>query len=171
MSRDVAKKIGRHPDFPDEEQLRVWADLMFLAARCPRHARLTAAQLRRAYEPMVMRGQYKIFRFDGIARGMLTFAFLSSDAERRYIAGQPLRPEDWRSGPSLWITDILAPYGGLTPMISRWVMTPGNLTRHSFRFRRVSGAHETRKIVAVDFEAEGKRGRVVAPEASLEAAR
>lgn len=115
MPPNPLKAAMPNPDFPTEEQVRAWGDFTFLAMRSPRHGRMTAAQLREAFEPAVMTGQYRIFRFDGVARGLITYAFLGYNAEYRYLAGKVLRPRDWRSGRQLWITDIIAPYPGADP--------------------------------------------------------
>ena len=163
MPRKGEKTALANPDFPTEEQIRAWGDILFLAMRSPRHGAMTAYQLREAFEPAVTTGQYRIFRFDGIARGLITYAFLGYNAEYRYLSGKVLKARDWRSGRQLWITDIIAPYPGLTQAMSRWVMTRGHLTSHNFYFRRVSGAKATRKIVHVDFEREDKLGVVLSP--------
>ncbi|MBV0913531.1 toxin-activating lysine-acyltransferase [Anianabacter salinae] len=136
---------------PSEEQLRVFGDLLFLAFRSPRHTQMPLGTLRSYIEPPVHLGQFRIFRFDEVPRGMYTWGWLSDDAARRLVKGMPLAPEDWHSGDNLWIVDMIAPYKGLTASIVRWIMEPGNFTEHSFFFRRVSGVNETRRIVHIDF--------------------
>ncbi len=142
------------PDFPDDKQLQAWGDILFLAMRSERHRDWAAWQLREAFEPAVTTGQYKIFRFDGVPRGLITYGLLSYDAEQRYVAGGVLAPDDWRSGRQLWVTEIMAPYKGLTHAISRWLMKPGNLTEREFYFRRLTKSGETRKVLHVDFQGD-----------------
>lgn len=136
---------------PTAEQLRVFGDMAFLAFRSPRHVEMPVATVRRYFEPPVMLGQFRIFRFDEIPRGMYTWAWLSDDAARKLVTGEPLLPQEWRSGNRLWIVDMIAPYTGLTASIVRWIMKRGNLTDGDFYFRRVSGVNDTRRIVHIDF--------------------
>ena len=139
---------------PTAERMRVYGDLLFLAFRSHRHARMSVAVLRTYLEPAIASGQYRIFRFDDVPRAMYTWAWLGSEAERKLVLGEPLSPEDWQSGPNLWIIDLIAPYQGLTSQIVRWIMVPGNFTNDEFWFRRVGGENETRRIVNIDFQAE-----------------
>ena len=67
-----------------------------------------------------------MFRREGVPRSAVTWAFLSPDAERRFAAGETLRPRDWNSGPQMWVMDIVAPYGqgtGAHAMKRRCVQT------------------------------------------------
>ena len=142
---------------PSAEKLRIYGDFLYLSLRNPRYLRMSVSNLRSAIEPPIELGPYKIFRFDEVPRGLITWAWFNHDAEKRYVAGELLAPQDWRSGDHLWLIDIVAPYKGLTASISRWVMEPGNVTKREFWFRRVKGDKDTGRIVHVDFERpEGK---------------
>lgn len=154
----------REPEWPDAERLRVYGDLCFLAMRSAHHRRMSVAILRDAFEPPILLGQFKLFRFDGVPRGALTWAWLSRNAEARYLAGEGLHFADWRSGDRLWIIDLIAPYRGLTAGIGRWVMTRGNMPGPRFLFRRVSDGKRTRRVVEVDLDRDGAISRVSHPE-------
>jgi len=152
------------PEFPDAEKLRVYGDVMFLTLRSAHHAAMRVDNLRAAMEPPVELGQYHIFRFDDIPRGLITWARLGADAEARFVRGEPLRAEDWRSGPNLWVIDLIAPYKGLSAGIGRWMMREGNLGARSFYFRRVTAGNTTRRIVHVDFDRDGGKARMLREE-------
>ena len=136
---------------PTEDALRNLGDLMFLAARSDRHRRMSVAQLQAVLEPPVALDQCRIFRFDGVPRGAMTWARMSRDAEQRLVGGHAIRDGDWQSGDRLWIVDLIAPYKGMTASILRWVMQPGNFAQTDFYFRRISGDRDTRRIVHIDF--------------------
>ena len=136
---------------PSPERLRAYGDMLFLAFRSPRHATMSVGQLRDYLEPPLLLGQFRLFRFDGVARGMYTWGWLDVGAERRLITGQPLAPQDWTSGDRLWIIDIMAPYKGMTASMVRWVMGKGHFTEKEFFFRRVDNDNRTRRIVHIDF--------------------
>lgn len=155
----------RRPEFPSEETLRVYGDLAFLAMRSAHHRRMSVAILRDALEPPILLGQYKIFRFDGVPRGALTWAWLSEEAEARYLAGEGFRLVDWRSGDRLWIIDLIAPYRGLTTGVVRWVTTPGNMPGSRFSYRRVTAGRRTRRVVHIDLDRTGDISTVEVAEA------
>ena len=136
---------------PSDEKLRVYGDLTFLAFRSARHRAMSLATLRTYLEPPIELGQFRVFRFDGIARGMYTWAWMDAEAERKLIEGVPLDPQDWRSGEALWIIDMIAPYRGMASSMVKFIMTPGNFTDYNFYFRRVKGGNTTARIVHVDF--------------------
>jgi len=160
--RDMKGQALPPIEAPSAETLRAYGDAMFLAFRSGRHVTMPVAMLRAALEPPLVLGQYRIFRFDDVPRGMFTWARLSEEAERRYVAGGQLAPEDWRSGERLWLIDIIAPYRGVAAGIARWVMKSGNVTDADFRFRRVEGARDTRRIVEVDFR-RPRKARILTP--------
>ncbi len=148
---DSAGRALPEIETPNAERLRAYGDMMFLAFRSPRHMRMPVAQLRDYLEPPLLLGQYRLFRFDGVPRGLYTWGWLGAEAERRLIGGSPLRLEDWSSGERLWIVDIMAPYKGLTASMVRWIMQKGHFTDEEFFYRRVGKDNRTRRIVHIDF--------------------
>lgn len=141
---------------PTPETLRALGDYLFLAERSDRHRSMNVGSFAETVMPPLSANQFRIFRFDGVPRAVFTWAWLSSDAEKRYVSGQLLRAGDWRSGERLWIIDMIAPYRGLTSSIARWIMIPGNVTKSDFRFRRIRDGKATRRIVHVDFNRPGQ---------------
>lgn len=140
----------RDPEFPSAERLRIYGDLAFLAMRSAHHRRMPVSVLRDALEPPILLGQYKIFRFDGVPRAALTWAWLSEEAEGRHLAGQGFSLADWRSGDRLWLIDVIVPYPGLAKGVGRWLRKPGNLPEMQFAYRRLRGDNRTRKVVRVN---------------------
>lgn len=151
----------RGADFPDANALRIYGDMLFLALRSPHHQRMHLANLREAVEPPVVLGQYQIFRFDEIPRGLFTWARLTEDAERRFVGGEGLRPEDWNGGDRVWIIDLIAPYAGLTAAMVRWIMTPGNFGDGRFRFRRIRDGVPTDRIVEIDLDRPDDKAKIL----------
>lgn len=159
-----AMQAARAREMPSQEKLRVYGDCLFLAMRSRHHAGMTLATLRAALEPAIDAGQFRIFRIDDIPRGMFTWAFLNPDAEARFVAGEPLRPQDWQSGDQRWLIDLIAPYKGMTTAMVRWIMKPGNFTDTTFVFRRVVEGNKTRKILHVDFARPDAKVTFLRPE-------
>ena len=147
---------------PDAERLRAYGDAMFLVFRSGYHNRMNVTNLRFAFEPPLVLGQYKIFRFDGVPRAICTWALLAPDAEKRYIQGELLNPLDWKSeGGRLWLIDLIAPYNGLMPSIWKWGMVPGNVSEKGFRYCRHEIDRRNRRIVDVSFEHPGRTLRIL----------
>ena len=153
---------------PSAEALRLYGDVLFVASRSARHSGVPLAQVRAAFEPPLVLGQIRVFRFDDVPRGFFTWAWLSADAERRYVTGNALAPEDWRSGDRLWLIDLIAPYRGLTSGIVRWVMTPGHFTDRAFHFRRVTQGNRTRRIVQIRLDRPDDKAEVMTEAQFLE---
>lgn len=47
----------------------------------------------------------------------VSWAYLSAEAEEKFIATQKIAPSDWKSGDNLWLVDVLAPFGGEQPIL------------------------------------------------------
>lgn len=146
---------------PSPDKLRVYGDFLFLAFRSEWHNAMSVANLRSAFETAIELDQYRIFRFDGVPRGLITWAWLSAEAERKYVAGDLLDAADWQSGDRLWLIDMIAPYKGLAASITRWVMVPGQFTDASFKFRRIGPGNTTRRIVNIDFARPHDKARIL----------
>jgi len=159
--RDSAGRMLPASETPDDTTLRAYGDAVFLAMRSPRHAGTTVAALRAAFEPPLVLGQYRIFRFDGIPRAMITWGWFSPAVEKTYVGGGVLDPEDWRSGDRLWLVDMIAPYRGLTASLGRWIMVPGNFAEREFWFRRVRDGNRTRKILHVRLDRPTGKARIL----------
>jgi len=64
--------------------------------------------------------QYHIFRSGGFPRAFMTWAALTDEAEHRFaIKHEAIRPEDWNAGASMWIMDLVAPFGHIEQIIPR----------------------------------------------------
>ncbi|MGR3662795.1 MAG: toxin-activating lysine-acyltransferase [Paracoccaceae bacterium] len=148
-------------EFPEPEKLRVYGDFMFLTLRSPHHRKMSVANLQSAVETPISLKQFRVFRFNDIPRGLLTWAMFDAEAERKYISGALLQAEDWRSGPHMWLIDFVAPYKGLTKSMARWIMEKGNLAEDEFWFRRVKNGLDTGRIVHVDFNKPDDKAEIL----------
>ena len=154
-------KSGRNNlETPTQEKLRVYGDAMFLCLRSQHHSKMRVENLRAAIEPPIETGQFRIFRVQGVPRGMFTWAFLNPDAEHRLVSGKTLTFDDWTSGNRMWLIDIIAPYRGMTSAMSRWAMKPGNISENGFLFRRVTNGNQTKKILSVDFSCSDNKAQI-----------
>lgn len=107
-SESDIKKI--HSEFPSSDAISAYGALCFLYMHSPRHSALSVQNLRRIVQPPIDLRQARIFYYEGVPRAACTWAHLDDKAEQQLLAGQPLAPAQWRSGPQLWLMEIIAPY-------------------------------------------------------------
>lgn len=101
-----------------QEQLADLGTFFYLASLAPFHRPRSLATEFANFEPALRLKQYKIFRSGGFPRAFVTWAGLDADAERDFaVDGKPLRAEQWNAGRSIWVVDLVAPFGHLEQMI------------------------------------------------------
>lgn len=99
------------PDDPQGRMLLL-GELTWLLLQSPLHRLLTVGAVEAYFVAPLGMGRLRFFRRGPAPVGLVTVAHLSSEAEARYLAGEePLRPEDWDSGPQLWFIDMIALFG------------------------------------------------------------
>ncbi|MEZ5777174.1 MAG: toxin-activating lysine-acyltransferase [Paracoccaceae bacterium] len=133
---EALRRTGPGPDagaepFPDD-----WFDLMpgvyadfgamfYLASMTAFHRSRTLATAVSTLEPALRLGQYHIFRSNGFPRAFVTWAGLDPQGERRFaIDHQPIAPEAWNSGPSVWLVDFVAPFGHFDQIVPKLTANP-----------------------------------------------
>ena len=119
--------------------------------------------------PAIEHQQIHIEERDGMPVAFCSWAWLSADAEMRYLLdATDVRLEDWQSGDRLWFMDWLAPFGGrdswnlVRAMKARFPdqvgrslhVKVGETTAHvaEFRGRNVSVAQAQEKLRAYHTE-------------------
>ena len=106
-------------DLPPEKYADFGA-MLYLSSLTPVHRDRMLTQAVYTFETPLRLGQYHIFRQNGFPRGFVTFAGLSNQAERRFaIKRQALKPEDYASGTSFWLIDLVAPFGQVRQMVEQ----------------------------------------------------
>jgi len=117
--------------FPDD-----WFDLpetlladlgamVFLAGLGRHHRPQSLASVMAQFEPPLRLGQYRLFRSNGFPRAFITWAGLAPAQERRFaIDHLPLHPQDWNSGPSVWLVDFVAPFGHIDQIVPLLTANP-----------------------------------------------
>ncbi|WJS85371.1 toxin-activating lysine-acyltransferase [Paracoccus sp. TOH] len=136
------------PEFPSQDAISAYGALSFLYMHSSRHLDWPLRDIRRIVQPPIDLKQARIFYYDGVPRAACTWAHLNGEAERQFLAGAPLRPAQWRSGPRLWLMEIVAPYEqgtGANAFRAFIEHIPEGIK--SFRYLRVSGAGEVRRVV------------------------
>ncbi|RKF13975.1 toxin-activating lysine-acyltransferase [Roseovarius spongiae] len=111
-------------DWP-QEMLADLGAMAMLTALGPFHRMRTHAQVIAELETPLRLGQYRIFRTNGHPRAFVTWAGLAPGAERRFaIDHQPLKAHQWNGGASVWIVDLVAPFGHLEQVLDMLAQRP-----------------------------------------------
>lgn len=109
---DTGGLIEVSPLYPNEDVLRVFGELAFLAFYSDLYGSWSARAIAKAFEPPIYLKQFNIYRARDVPRGLVTWAKLDAAAEEKHLSGNGLDSfDEWRSGDQLWIMDIMAPWG------------------------------------------------------------
>lgn len=94
-------------------------DIVSILMRAPKHRAMTLDALRVHVLPAIMHNQFRIARMrrpgnvQGGPAGFAMWASVSDAVDQRLRSGaqQPIRlsVDEWRSGPKLWLIDLVAP--------------------------------------------------------------
>lgn len=150
------------PEYPTKAQIAAYGAFAFLYLRSDQHRDVPMHLARLAIQPAIDLGFFKIFEHEDVPRAAVTWAFLDRDAERRMVAGELLKPQDWVSGDVMWVREIIAPYGkGTAAAVVRWLQrsVPDRVSR--VRYLRIDPGHQRRRIVEITRHGSGFGARAV----------
>lgn len=98
---------------PTSAAAETLGDVCWLMAASPAHKHMFIGDLDRLVAPAVTHKQFHLYRTDKSPWAYAGWAFLTEAAEQRLTSGQRrLQPAEWRAGDRLWLTDLVAPFGG-----------------------------------------------------------
>ena len=139
-----------------QQQFADLGAMFYLAALTEAHHGRTLAQVLSVFEPALRTSQYRIYRSGGHPRAFVTFAGLAPQAERRYaVDGKSLRPDDWASGSSFWVIDLIAPFGQAPQIVTH---IKNDMPHDRVRTNRIVGDLKTPRIVEWRRDASGQIG-------------
>lgn len=152
------------PEFPSADAIAAYGALCFLYMHSTRHAGWSVQHLRRIVQPPIDLRQARIFYYDGVPRAACTWAHLDDAAEHQLLLGQPLTPAQWRSGPNLWLMEIIAPYGQETGAKAfRAFMDHIPKGIKSFYYARVNASGKIKRVVESTRLGDGAWGAKIRP--------
>ena len=105
-----------------------FGDVVSVLMRAPKHKKLSLEALRTFLLPAMANNQFLIAKLrpqeqaGAVAAGVALWASVSDEVDQRLRAchDQPLRlaAEEWKSGPHLWLIDLIAPSALLDSMLN-----------------------------------------------------
>ena len=126
----------------------ILGEICWLFSMTPSHRHFFMADLEWLVLPAIIKQQFRVYRDqNGRPIGLVLWAKLNEDAEKALIAGQTrLRPQDWDSGESHWIVDVVDLAGGARTQAMIEDMTSAIFKDKPFKYHRMT-ADGTREVV------------------------
>jgi cytolysin-activating lysine-acyltransferase len=96
----------------------VLGEIVWLMSQSPLHKQFFIADLEWFVMTPVLLQQFRLFYAKDRPMGVVLWAFVDDDTAGRLAAGtNKLRPQDWKSGNTLWAVEVIAPFGGADEML------------------------------------------------------
>lgn len=109
---------------PSSEQPKtvshILGEITWLLSQSPLHKNLFISDLEWFVMPAILLEQFRLYPGpNGQPAGLILWASVSEEVQARLENNQPkLAPQDWKSGPNLWLIEMVAPFGGQEEMIA-----------------------------------------------------
>ena len=107
---------GDGPGPEAAERFRSMGEMLWLLRRSPHHAGWGPEEVERNLLHPLSMGQARVFHRRGMPVGFATWAWLDAGAAGLVRDGRVER-DGWRSGPDLWIVDLVAPFGDVRSIV------------------------------------------------------
>ncbi len=96
----------------------VLGEITWLLTQSPAHKGFFISDIEWMIMVPVMLQQFRLFYDKDKPVGVVLWAKISKDVEERLMAGNVrMRPQDWTSGETVWIVEVIAPFGGHAEMV------------------------------------------------------
>lgn len=128
----------------------VFGQIVWLMSQSVAHKNFFISDLEWMVMPPMLLRQFRIFPGKNQPMGVALWASLSPEVEKRLEAGGTrLAPQEWKSGESLWLVDLIAPFGHQETMLE-------DIKKTIFagkRFKMHVNLPEGRKVVTMEPDA------------------
>lgn len=91
----------------------VLGEIVWLMSQSPEFKQYLISDLEWLVMPPILLRQFRLFYHEGRPAAVVLYARVSPEVEARLEAGAPtLRPDDWKSGETVRVVKVIAPFGG-----------------------------------------------------------
>lgn len=151
----TSRKLGRRREDGGRrgqcDCLRRVGQIVWLMTQSPAHKNFFISDLEWMVMPPMLLRQFRIFPGKSQPMGVALWASLSPEVEKRLEAGGTrLAPNEWKSGDSVWLVDLIAPFGHQETMLED-IKKKTIFAGKSFKMHLNSP--EGRKVVTIEPEA------------------
>jgi cytolysin-activating lysine-acyltransferase len=96
--------------------------------------------------PPILLQQFRLFYAKDRPIGAILWAYVSDEVADRLAAGNArLRPQDWKSGDTLWVVDVIAPFSGTDEMLKD--LKAKVFPERDVRFRAMEGGKGVARVM------------------------
>lgn len=103
----------------DKTVSSVLGEIVWLMSQSPEYKQYLISDLEWLVMPPILLRQFRLSYHEGRPVAVVLYARVSEEVEARLNAGAPtLRPQDWKSGSTLKVVRVIAPFGGEESFVS-----------------------------------------------------
>jgi len=107
------------PSGAAKKMSEVLGEVVWLMSQSPAHKQYFISDLEWFVMTPVLLQQFRLYYAKDRPLGCLFWARVSDEVEAMLKAGATkVRPQDWKSGPKLWVIEVVAPFGGAEEMVN-----------------------------------------------------
>lgn len=111
MADDVAAEGVATEDVAPAERFRRMGEIAWLLRHAPPYDRADLELVEALFFRPLALGQLRLWRRGDRPVALGTWAWLDAPTARRHVeTGEPLAPDAWRCGETLWFIDVIAPF-------------------------------------------------------------
>ena len=104
---------------PPKTISNILGEITWLMTRSMNHRYFFISDLEWMILQPVSLGQFRMFQGEKFPVGAAFWAFVNEEIEERLRKGiTKMTPADWKSGESLWLIDLIAPFGNVEKMLA-----------------------------------------------------
>lgn len=86
-------------------------EVVWLLAQSRKHRHFALSDLEWMVAPPLALRQYRVFRDNNRPVGVAFWAYVGEETDRKLTEGNHrLRPDEWKSGETLWLIDLVSPF-------------------------------------------------------------
>jgi cytolysin-activating lysine-acyltransferase len=109
---------SQKPQSVDHTVADVFGQITWLMTQSKDHKGFLLSDLEWLVMPAIMLKQFRIFYQEGQPVGAALWALVSDEVEARLKAGpKRLQLQDWQSGDTMFLVELVAPFGGQDEML------------------------------------------------------
>ena len=106
------------PGGKEKTVAQLFGEIVWLFSQSPKHKNFFVSDLEWLVMTPVLLRQFRVFYAPDRPIGVALWGFVTGEVEERLKSGHArLAPADWKSGETLWLVDIVAPFGGHDAML------------------------------------------------------
>ena len=125
-------------------------EIVWLLSQSQAHRHFSISDLDWMVAPAIANTQYRVFRAGKKPIGVALWASVNDEANTRLTSGQGrLRPDEWKSGPHLWLIEVISPFTNAENKLTEAIfndLVKGPLRGKTFRFSKVNPQTGKREV-------------------------